>query len=42
MIKRTRKRQIMKAKLMSLPPYQRKQHKALNRIAQAIFPVEYR
>ena len=36
-IKRTRKRQIMKAKLMSLPPYQRKRYKALNRIAKAIY-----
>jgi len=36
MIKRTRKRQIMKAKLMSLPPYQRKRYKALNIIANAI------
>ncbi|PWT35871.1 hypothetical protein DKZ22_11125 [Limosilactobacillus reuteri] len=35
-IKRTRKRQIMKAKLMSLPPYQRKRYKALNIIANAI------
>ncbi|MCH5384812.1 hypothetical protein DKZ23_09715 [Limosilactobacillus reuteri] len=36
-IKRTRKRQIEKAKLMSMTPYQRKQYKALNRIAKAIY-----
>lgn len=36
MSKRTRKRQIMKAKLMILPPYQRKRYKALNIIANAI------
>lgn len=37
MIERTRKRQIMKVKLMSLPPYQRKRYKALNGIAKAIY-----